>query len=240
MAGTLLAAEYPDEKQWRELVKNFSHEAIAHKLLLSHIPFVFKNEPAKYAVFRRIVADEFRVQPTDVFIVGSAMAGRSLKGKSIHEAYSPESDIDALIVSEHLFTSLLMQSLEWVRDVTRSTRQDVPRSTSQRDVLYEVPSLERKEIESLNRLAENACKGIWRPDSLPGRAQAREDFFSRFSTISFHTLGLQLSDDTVAKVNGRVARSFECAVTDLANSIYRLRKEFEQIDKQVQEHSYST
>jgi hypothetical protein len=222
MSGTLLAVEYPDAKQWRELVQKFSHEAIAHKLLLSNIPFVFKNEPAKYAVFRRIVADEFRVQPTDVFIVGSAMAGRSLKGKDIDQIYSPESDIDALIVSEPLFTSLLMQSLEWVRDVTRSTKQ--------KTAAYELPNLDEKEIGSLYRLADNACKGIWRPDSLPGKAQAREDFFSRFSKISFHTLGLQLSDDTVAKVNGRVARSFECAVTDLANSIYRLKKEFESID----------
>ncbi len=222
MPGTLLSEYYPNAQQWRELVRKFSHEAIAHKLLLSQIPFVFKNEPAKYAVFRRIVAGEFNVNPTDVFIVGSAMAGRSLKGTNIDEEYSPESDIDALIVSEPLFTSLLMQSLEWVRDVSRSKKQ--------KDSSYEVPTLEKKDIESLNRLAENACKGIWRPDSLPGKAQAREDFFSRFSKISFHTLGLQLSDDTVAKVNGRVARSFECAVADLANSIYRLKKEFEQID----------
>lgn len=223
MAGTLLAEAYPDAKQWRELVQNFSHEAIAHKLLLAHTPFVFKNEPAKYAVFRKIVADEFRVHATDVFIVGSAMAGRSLKGKDIDKLYSPDSDIDALIVSESLFTSLLMQSQDWVRTVTKSKKQP--------DGKYQVPELDKATIESLNRLAENACKGIWRPDSLPGKAQAREDFFGRFSKISFHTLGLQLSDDTVAKVNGRVARSFDCAVTDLANSIYRLKKEFEGIDK---------
>jgi len=223
MSGTLLAESYPSAEQWRDLVRNFSHEAIAHKLLLSHIPFVFRNEPAKYAVFRKIVSEEFRVYPTDVFIVGSAMAGRSLKGKSIDEEYSPASDIDALIVSEPFFTSLLMQSLEWVREISRSTKKEGGG--------YEVPNLEMSEVESLNRLAENACKGIWRPDSLPGRAQAREDFFSRFSKISFHTLGLQLSDDTVAKVTGRVARSFDCAVEDLANSIYRLKKEFEQIEK---------
>lgn len=204
-------------------MQNFSHEAIAHKLLLAHTPFVFKSEPAKYSVFRKIVADEFRVHPTDVFIVGSAMVGRSPKGKEIDKLYSPKSDIDALIVSESLFTSLLMQSQEWVREVTKSKKQ----ATGS----YQAPVLEKPTIDSLNRLAENACKGIWRPDSLPGKAQAREDFFARFSKISFQTLGLQLSDDTVAKVNGRVARSFDCAVTDLANSVYRLKKEFEQIDK---------
>jgi hypothetical protein len=40
------------------------------------------------------------------------------------------------------------------------------------------------------------------------------------------TLGLQLSEDTVAKVNGRIARSLDCAVRDLAYSILRLGKEF--------------
>ncbi|HKM83422.1 MAG TPA: hypothetical protein VJY15_20990 [Candidatus Acidoferrum sp.] len=124
-------------------------------------------------MFRKIVAQEFDVHPTDVFIVGSAMAGRSLKGKFIDKVYSPASDIDALIVSEPLFTSLLMQSLEWLRDVSKSQKQE--------DSSYEVPTLLRQDIEALNKLAENACKGIWRPDSLPGRAQAREDFFSRFS-----------------------------------------------------------
>jgi hypothetical protein len=176
MPGTLLAEPYADAQQWRELVKNFSHEAIAHKLLLAHIPYVFRGEPAKYAVFRRIVADEFGVHPTDVFIVGSAMAGRGLKGRDIEQEYSPKSDIDALIVSEHLFTSLLMQSLEWVRDVTKSKRNE--------DGSYDERTLDEKQINSLRHLAENACKGIWRPDSLPGKAQAREEFFSRFDKIS--------------------------------------------------------
>ena len=223
MSGTLLAQPYPDANQWRELVKSFSHEAIAHKLLLAHVPFVFKSEPAKYAVFRKIIAAEFQVHPTDVFIVGSAMAGRSLVGKDIDRPYSPASDIDALIVSEPLFTSLLMQSQEWVRDATKSKKQP--------DGKYKVPTLDADTTECLHRLAENACKGIWRPDSLPGKAKAREDFFGRFSKVSFQTLGLQLSDDIVAKVNGRVARSFECAVSDLAHSIYRLKKEFEKIEK---------
>jgi hypothetical protein len=192
-------------------------------LLLAHVPFVFKDEPAKYAVFRRIVADEFGVNPTDIFIVGSAMSGRSLKGKSIDKEYSAESDIDTLIVSESLFTSLLMQSLDWVQQITQSTKKEGGE--------YSNPELDEKQIQSLSHLSENACKGIWRPDSLPGNAAAREQFFGRFSKISFHTLGLQLSDDTVAKVTGRVARSFNCAVTDLASNIYRLKKELGKIDK---------
>jgi hypothetical protein len=222
MPGTLLSAAYPDAAQWRELVKQFSDDAIAHKLLLAHIPYVFRNEPVKFAVFRRILADSFGVHPTDVFIVGSAMAGRSLVGKNIEQAYSSSSDIDTLIVSESLFTSLLMQSLEWVNAITESKKGS--------DDRFLAIQLDVDDVCCLNKLAANACRGIWRPDSLPKRVPAREEFFARLNRVSLHTLGLQLSDGTVAKVTGRVARSFESAVADLAHNICRLKREFKKLE----------
>src|SRR5688500_15490192 len=118
MPGTLLATPYPTADQWRELVKMFSPTAIAHKLLLAHIPYVFREEPLKFALFRRTIADAFGIEPSNVFIVGSAMAGRSLKGPKIDQVYSPASDIDTLIVSEHLFAKYVMDSLTWLRDAT--------------------------------------------------------------------------------------------------------------------------
>jgi|GEM_PF-6837954 len=218
MAGSLLATEYPTASEWRNLVKQFSGSAIAHKLLLAHVPFVFRNEPLKYALFRKTIADAFSIEPTNVFIVGSAMAGRSLKGRDIEKEYSPSSDIDTLVVSEHLFTSYVMKSLEWVEGISR------PAFPNEKPVSPQLPPETTKHIYWL---ASSAGKGIWRPDSLPKDAPARRDFFSKFGQVSLKTLGLQLSDDTVAKVNGRVARSFEHAVNDLADSIERLRREFE-------------
>jgi hypothetical protein len=223
MPGTLLAKAYPTADEWKLLVESFSSDAIAHKLLLAHVPYVFRNEPAKFAVFRRVMADAFNVESTAVFIVGSAMAGRSLKGKDIEKEYSAESDIDALIISEPLFTTLLMDSLEWVASTTKSRKNDKGE--------YEQPKLSEDTLDSINKLSQNAVKGIWRPDSLPKGVKTREDFFGRFERVSLHTLGLQLSEDTVAHVNGRVARSFEDAVSDLGNSIYRLKLEFREIAK---------
>jgi len=229
--STLLAKTYPTADEWKKIVEQFSPEAIAHKLLLSHIPFVFQHEPAKFAMFRRIIADAFHVSPTDVFIVGSAMAGRSLKGDDIDKQYSTESDIDTLIISEHLFTTLLTESLEWIRDETEGKKVEGK---------YQQPQLPDEVISSLHRLSDNACNGIWRPDSLPKRTPVREAFFKRFERVSLHTLGLQLSEDTVAHVNGRVARSFENAVADLASSIYRLKLEFRGIAKKAKEAEVKT
>lgn len=217
MAGSLLATDYPTAAQWKKLVEEFSPEAIAHKLLLSQVPFVFKDEPLKFALFRKTIADAFGVEPSSVFIVGSAMAGRSLKGPKIDKEYSSKSDIDTLIVSEHLFTSYVMKSLAWIKEVTKPDFATKPPTS---------PSVEPEKTKYVYWLADSAHKGIWRPDSLPPEADARNEFFDKFAAVSLKTLGLQLSDDTVAKVNGRVARSFDDAVKDLTSSLSRLRKEF--------------
>jgi predicted nucleotidyltransferase len=222
---TLLAIDYPSADEWKKLIRQFSPDAIAHKLLLSSVPYVFRDEPLKFALFKRTIADAFGVAPTDVFIVGSALAGRSLKGPDIDKIYSSESDIDTLIISEHLFAKYVMKSFEWVKEVTAPDYDENSK--------YQVPKLENDEVTQIGRLALNACKGIWRPDSLPQEAEAREEFFNKFSDVSLKTLGLQLSEDTVSKVNGRIARSFDDAVKDLSASIWRLKKEFEDIERKA-------
>ena len=219
---TLLAIDYPTANEWKSLLKSFSPEAIAHRLLLSSVPYVFRDEPLKFALFRRTIADSFGVRPTDIFIVGSALAGRSLKGHMIEKEYSPESDIDTLIISEHLFATYVMRSFEWIRDVT---------APEDKDEAYKPPNLAPEVVTQIGRLSLNACKGIWRPDSLPQGAQAREEFFNKFNAASLNVLGLQLSEDTVARVNGRIARSFDDAARDLAGSLRRLRYELEDVEK---------
>lgn len=216
-SGSLLATPYPSPDEWRRLVEEFAPEAIAHKLLLAHVPYVFREEPLKFALFRKTIADAFGVEPSNVFIVGSAMVGRSLKGSAIDKEYSTDSDIDTLIISESLFTDFVMKSLSWVKDVTRPDFSGkTPKS----------PALSQEVSKYLGWLSSHAYKGIWRPDSLPHDSAARIEFFEKFADVSLKTLGLQLSEDTVAKVNGRVARSFEDAVKDLSSSIARLRNEF--------------
>jgi len=218
--GSLLATAYPDAEQWKQLVVQFDAKAIAHKLLLAHIPYVFRDEPLKFALFRRTIADAFKVEPSNVFIVGSAMAGRSLKGKDIEKEYSSDSDIDTLIVSEHLFASYVIRSMEWLNDVSKPDFTQKPISS---------PTIPADVSKHIGWLSMHACKGIWRPDSLPKDAPVRRQFFDTFSDVSLKTLGLQLSEDTVAKVNGRIARSFDDAMRNLADSILHLAREFEDL-----------
>ncbi|MEQ1568131.1 MAG: hypothetical protein ABMA64_21000 [Myxococcota bacterium] len=222
--GSLLATDYPSAAEWRTLLETFDSKAIAHKLLLAHVPFVFRNEPLKFALFRRTIGDAFGVEPSNVFIVGSAMAGRSLKGDSLDKEYNSGSDIDTLIVSEHLFTKYLMSSLQWVAEITKPAPDKDPKNGQRK-----IPAIDAN-ARYIGMLAMNASRGIWRPDSLPKEAIARRDFFDRFSDVSLKTLGLQLSDDTVAHVNGRVARSFQDAVNNLASSLRKLGYELDARD----------
>ena len=217
---TLLAVDYPSAEEWRNLLKTFSADAVAHKMLLATVPYVFRDEPLKFALFRRTIAESFAVRPTDIFIVGSALAGRSLKGHAIEKEYTPssDSDIDTLIISEHLFASYVMRSFEWVKEIT---------APEDKEQAYAAPTLTAEQTTQIGRLSLNACKGIWRPDALPQGALAREEFFNKFSSASLDVLGLQLSEDTVSRVNGRIARSFDDAVRDLASSIRRLKYELE-------------
>ena len=216
--GSLLSKPYPTKEEWCQILKQFSPEAIAHKMLLAQVPYVFKDEPLKFALFRKTIADAFHVDPTNVFIVGSAMAGRSLKGDALDKEYATDSDFDTLIISEHLFTSYVMKSLAWVKDITK------PDFSGNHPV---TPSIDAENAKYVGWLANHAYKGIWRPDSLPHEAEARIDFFTKFEDVSLKTLGLQLSEDTVAKVNGRIARSFDDAVKDLSSNLYRLDRELE-------------
>lgn len=215
MAPTLISLPYPTADEWRQLVESFSSEAIAHKLLLSQIPFVFRDEPLKYALFRINVAKIFEVEPSNVFIVGSGMSGRSLTADTLDNCYSASSDIDALVVSEPLFTSFLMKSLEWVNRIAPPKYNDGAYMTL----------IDKRHHQSIGRLANNACRGIWRPDSLPDDAPAKNEFFAKLREVSLATLGLQLSNDTVAKVSGRVARSIEYAIQDLAKDVNRLKQD---------------
>jgi hypothetical protein len=65
--GSLLSTPYPTAAEWRKLVEEFSPEAIAHKLLLAHVPFVFREEPLKFALFRKTIAGAFSVEPSTHF-----------------------------------------------------------------------------------------------------------------------------------------------------------------------------
>ena len=64
-----------------------------------------------------------------------------------NKEYSSESDIDTLIVSEHLFTHYVMRSLEWVKNITKPNfSKTPPESWQDQDILWRLNDGEIDEI----------------------------------------------------------------------------------------------
>lgn len=124
---------------------------------------------------------------------------------------------------DNMVASYVIEALEWLKQIT------IPNYSGTRPKKPEIPTENAKFV---GWLASHAYNGICRPDSLPHESTARQVFISRFAAVPLKTLGLQLSEDTVAKVNGRVARSFEDAVGDLSGNLARLKTEFRKIGEE--------
>src|SRR5690606_15110826 len=80
-----------------------SHEVLAKVFLLEGTPYVFKDSPMKYVIFREQVADRFDVGSQDVCIVGSAKLGYSPSVHKFGTPFNDTSDVDVVVISEPLF-----------------------------------------------------------------------------------------------------------------------------------------
>lgn len=76
-------------------------------------PFAFHNQPAALATLRRHLSKELALVETNVVIVGSAQVGFSLSPDSFFTPFSPDSDIDVLVVDEKLFDTIWSAMLRW-------------------------------------------------------------------------------------------------------------------------------
>lgn len=74
----LSGKDFTTSDEFKRLVTSIdSHTVLAKVFLLEGTPYVFKNSPMKYVIFREQVAERFEVGYQDVCIVGSAKRGFS-------------------------------------------------------------------------------------------------------------------------------------------------------------------
>lgn len=93
-----------EERPLEEIVK-------AH--LFDGDPFVFRAAPDQYAVLRRHIAGGLKVEAGAITIVGSAKIGFSLDPNSFGRAFSKQSDVDVVVVSERLFDAMWQALIAW-------------------------------------------------------------------------------------------------------------------------------
>ena len=67
------------------------------------LPWVFDNSAGRFKQFRQTVGTAVGIQSSQILIVGSARFGFSLHPEKRWRQFSPQSDLDVVIVSEELF-----------------------------------------------------------------------------------------------------------------------------------------
>ncbi len=93
-----------------EIFSNISDEDFVDARLLSATPWAFREDPAEYGRWRERLGQDADLDPTGVFIVGSAATGYSLSPLKLGRDFRPlgaegseASDIDLAVVAPPLF-----------------------------------------------------------------------------------------------------------------------------------------
>ena len=217
----------PTADQFRDLiVKIDSHAVLAKVFLLEGVPYVLRDSPMKYIIFREQVAERFAIGSQDVCIVGSAKLGFSPSAHQFGRPFSETSDVDVVVISEPLFyrgSRILFETLDQLHPPLREIRPYLYGETP-KDAVKPVVPLEhwRKVKEAIrNFVYENLNPGL-----LPNEHPLRVEIFNKISG----TAGLFLALEPkvfVSKIRCRIFRTLEEAAEDYyANSLREAKNYF--------------
>lgn len=104
---------YPTADDFKQLLMSRPLCEIVHEHVLQGLPFVFRHTPQTLDVLRRHLTSELGLNPSDIFVVGSARTGFSLNPNNFPRQFSDSSDIDIVTVDEALFDEVWTTLLKW-------------------------------------------------------------------------------------------------------------------------------
>lgn len=140
---------------------------LCRRHLLHGTPIVFTGKENSFFDFRRRIAEKYDVGFHEVFVIGSAKLGFSLRKE---KDFDLDSDIDVVIVSGSLFDAIMDQIRGYQLELRHSRR-----------------SVSTREIDTYHQFLEYAALGWIRPDKLPLEFSLRvlkDEWFSFFRSIS--------------------------------------------------------
>ena len=80
-----------------------SVERIMNKYLLFGIPYLYRYDENTYFELKEEISEHFKIQQTQVYVVGSAKLGFSISPNKRFKDMDEDSDIDVAIIDEKLF-----------------------------------------------------------------------------------------------------------------------------------------
>lgn len=100
-------------------------ERIMNKYLLFGIPYIYRNDENRYFELKEEISNHFKIQQTQVYIVGSAKLGFSISPSKMFRELNDDSDIDVAIIDNKLFDEYWKNLYSFnINLVSRSTEED--------------------------------------------------------------------------------------------------------------------
>lgn len=216
--------ETPDAQRFKQLVMELeAHEILAKLFLLDGVPYVLKDSPMKYLIFKEQVADRFGVGAQDVCIVGSARLGFSPTPYKYGQDFQKASDVDVVIISEELFQ-------EGSRELFGEARDFPPPLHEIREHLRDPDGARAPEMapDNLRRLKE-AVRNFTYDNFNPGLLSPGNPLRRRIFDNITSTTGVFLALDPkvfVSRVRCRIFRTWRAAEDYYANALRDLKNYF--------------
>jgi hypothetical protein len=131
------------------------------QVLFAAPPFAFRGSPAEYDSFRTELASRLSLSADDLLLVGSGRLGFSLNSDHLARRFSPESDLDIVIISSEIFDRTWAELLEKTTDILLAGDDERHR---------------------LRRTKDNFFSGYLRPEHLPLTSSLATEWFPKLSS----------------------------------------------------------
>lgn len=218
----------PTSEQFKSLVTRLdSHTVLAKVFLLEGTPFVFKNSPMKYVVFREQVADRFGVGSQDVCIVGSAKLGFSPSPNKFGTPFAESSDVDVVIISEPLFHRGSRELFGVLHGLDPAVHEIRPFTDKHKAAPSDkpVPVVALEDWKDVKEAMRNYVFQNFNPGLLPNDNSLRREIFESIGSTAGLFLALQ-PQVFVSKIRGRIFRTWKSAEDYYANTLREAKRAF--------------
>jgi hypothetical protein len=103
----------PTVEEFKQLLLTEPIEEVAKTHVFQGTPFAFSSQPTAMDVLRKHINLRLGIDPKNIIIIGSARTGFSLSPDNFPRAFSPDSDIDVLLVDAKMFDAVWNTLLSW-------------------------------------------------------------------------------------------------------------------------------
>lgn len=189
---------YPTKDEFAALLDSREHREIVDELLIAGLPFAFRDAPDSYDTLLATLGTALGLSNNTMTVIGSGRIGFSLSPEKFGVPFSPQSDLDVVVVSAELFDAA------WL-DLLRLGRKYF--------------ALERKVQSWIETHKENNIFwGFILPDRLPGAVTLSLKWFRTFR-------GLGRNPSLAGRdVNGRLYRTWDHVHVHQLHSLRKIQQ----------------